>query len=78
MNENERNDLQTTITHALQGMKAEAGDSFDITKVNLAELERRTGISRKRLRKLKKDGFVVKPHGLSGRKKEKSRNYLSL
>lgn len=72
MNENERNDLQTTITHALQEMKAEAGDSFDITKVNLAELERRTGISRKRLRKLKKDGFVVKPHGLSGRKKKKT------
>lgn len=40
-----------------------------ITKVNLADLERRTGISRKRLRKLKKNGFVVNPHGLSGRKK---------
>ena len=66
MNEQERNDLQLTITHALQEMKAEAGASFDLEKVNLAELERRTGITRKRLRKLKKDDFIVKPHGLSG------------
>ena len=66
MNEQERNDLQLTITHALQEMKAEAGASFDLEKVNLAELERRTGITRKRLRKLKKDGFSVKRHGLSG------------
>lgn len=72
MNDNERNDLQITISHALQDMKAEVGESFDINKVNLAELERRTGITRKRLRKLKEDGFVVKPHELSGTKKEKT------
>lgn len=48
-------------------MKEEAGESFSLEKVNLAELERRTGISRARLRRLKKNGFVVKPHGLSGR-----------
>lgn len=72
MNDNERNDLQITISHALQDMKAEVGESFDINKVNLAELERRTGITRKRLRKLKEDGFVVKPHGLSGTKKAKT------
>ena len=35
--------------------------------MNLAELERRTGISRGRLRTLKANGFKVKPHGLSGR-----------
>ena len=39
MNEQERNDLQLTITHALQEMKAEAGASFDLEKVNLAELD---------------------------------------
>ena len=50
-------------------MKAEAGAAFDLEKVNLAELERRTGITRKRLRNLKKNGFVVKPHGLSGKTK---------
>ena len=70
MNEQERNDLQLTISHALQEMKAEAGDKFDIEKVNLAELERRTGITRKRLRKLKEDHFIVKPHGLQGSKKK--------
>ena len=70
MNEKERNDLQSTITHALQEMKAEAGDLFDIEKVNLAELQRRTGISRKRLRKLKEDGFIVKPHGRTGLRKD--------
>lgn len=72
MNEQERNDLQLTISHAIQEMKNEAGDTFDIEKINLAELERRTGISRKRLRKLKKDGFVVKPHGNAGTKKANS------
>ena len=30
MNEQERNGLQSTITHALQEMKAEAGNLFDI------------------------------------------------
>lgn len=70
MNEKERNDLQSTITHALQEMKAEAGDLFDIEKVNLAELQRRTGISRKKLRKLKEDGFIVKPHGRTGLRKD--------
>lgn len=72
MNEQERNDLQSTITHALEEMKAEAGASFDLEKVNLSELQRRTGISRKRLRKIKEDGFVVKPHKLSGITKAKT------
>ena len=39
MTENERNDLQLNISHVLQEMKAEAGDCFDLRKVNLAELE---------------------------------------
>ena len=72
MNEKERNDLQLTISHTLQEMEAEAGDKFDISKVNLAELERRTGVPRKKLRLLKKNGFVVKPHGLTGTKKKKT------
>ena len=72
MTENERNDLQLNISHVLKEMKAEAGDCFDLRKVNLAELERRTGISRKRLRNLKDHDFVVLPHGLTGRRKEKT------
>ena len=47
--------------------KEELGEKFNIDKVNLAELERRTGISRGKLRGLKANKFVAKPHGLSGR-----------
>ena len=73
MNQKERNDLQTTITQALQEMEVDAGGKFDISKVNLAELQRRTGISRKKLRNLKKQGFIVKAHALTGRKHEKTK-----
>lgn len=38
-------------------MKAAQGDSFSLQQINLAELERRTGISRGKLRRLKKNGF---------------------
>ena len=41
-----------------------------IFKVNLAELGRRTGLSRKTLRNLQKNGFVVKPHGNTGRQRK--------
>ena len=67
MNEGNRNDLQEILTQALNEMKEESGEKFNINKVNLAELERRTGISRGKLRRLKANKFVVKPHGLSGR-----------
>ena len=43
-----RGDLMVTITWALEDMKAEYGESFKLKNVNLAELQRRTGISRKR------------------------------
>lgn len=69
MDEHERNDLQSTISQALQIIKEKAGDKFDIEKANLAELQRLTGLSRKKLRNLKDNGFIVKPHGLAGRKK---------
>ncbi|SCW45251.1 hypothetical protein SAMN02910456_01182, partial [Ruminococcaceae bacterium YRB3002] len=62
------NDFKRTITQALDEMKKEQGDSFDLSKVNLAELERRTGISRAKLRRLKKDGFVFRDHGRKGLK----------
>lgn len=67
MNEKNRNDLQEILTQALNEIKDELGEKFNIDKVNLAELERRTGISRGKLRGLKANKFVVKPHGLSGR-----------
>ncbi|SES08422.1 hypothetical protein SAMN02910429_02088, partial [Lachnobacterium bovis] len=45
MNEKNRNDLQEILTQALNEIKDELGEKFNIDKVNLAELERRTGIS---------------------------------
>lgn len=65
--ENKHNDLQEILAQALDDLKKESGEKFDINKINLAELERRTGISRGRLRTLKANGFVVKPHGLTGK-----------
>lgn len=69
MGEN-HNDLTEIITQTLNEMKKEQGEKFDLNKINLAELERRTGITRARLRRLKANGFVDKPHGLAGRKAE--------
>lgn len=69
MSSNEIHNLNETIAQALQQMKAELGDKFSLKKVNLAELSRRTGISRKRLRNAKKHGFRIPVHGNTGRKK---------
>ena len=66
------NDLSAIIAQAIDEMKTELGDHFDLKNINLAELERRTGISRAKLRRIKKDGFKILPHGLTGRKAEKT------
>lgn len=68
MNENNSNDLQSIITQAIEEMKSEQGSTFDLNKINLAELGRRTGLSRAQLRRLKKNEFQVTPHALTGRK----------
>ena len=39
-------------------MNAEKGSAYDPAKVNLAELERRSSITRAKLRRLKENGFV--------------------
>lgn len=71
MNNKSGNDLCIEIiTQAIDAMKAAQGDSFSLEKINLAELERRTGVTRARLRKLKKDNFQLMPHGNKGRKAE--------
>ena len=62
------NGLQDVLSVAIEEMKNEQGEKFSLETINLAELQRRTGISRAKLRKLKKDGFIVKDHGLLGRK----------
>ena len=69
-NEINRNDPIAIITQVLNDMQKEHGKDFDIEKVNLAELERRTGISRSRLRTLKSKGFKTAEHGLFGRRAE--------
>ena len=50
-----------SITQAIEEMKAEQRDSFSLEKINLSELERRTGISRGKLRHLKQNGFQDLP-----------------
>lgn len=64
------NDLTEIIAQTLFEMKMEQGEKFNPDKVNLAELERRTGISRAKLRRIKKAGFIDLPHALTGRKAE--------
>lgn len=61
------NDLEDILAHALATIKEKMGESYSIEKVNLAELHRITGISRAKLRRLKKNGFVVKPNGNKGK-----------
>ena len=68
MNENNSNDLQTIITQVIEEMKSEQGDKFDPNKINLAEMGRRTGLTRAQLRRIKANGFLVVPHALTGRK----------
>lgn len=70
MKENNCNDSSKIIAQALDEMKKELGPKFNEETVNLAELSRRTGISRGRLRKLKENSFVQKPHGNIGRRSE--------
>ena len=64
------NDLQSILTQTLEDMKLEQGEKFNLEKINLAELERRTGISRAKLRRYKENAFVIKPHGRIGKKAE--------
>ena len=57
MKETSGNGYVPIIAQAIEEMKAAQGDSFSLEQINLAELERRTGISRGKLRRLKKNGF---------------------
>ena len=65
-------DSMTMLSQVLEEMKQEKGDSFSLHQVNLSELERRTGISRKKLRYLRKNDFKEKPHGRIGKKNKKT------
>lgn len=54
------------ITQAISEMEAEQGKSLAAGEINLAELERRTGITRSRLRRLQSNNFKPMPHGRTG------------
>ena len=69
MNYLNSNDLSMTIiAQAIEEMKSQQGKHFSLENINLAELERKTGISRQRLRTMKKHGFQNVPHGRTGQK----------
>ena len=62
------NGFADSISQAIEKMKAEQRDSFSLEKINLAELERRTGVPRGKLRRLKRNGFQDSPRKTKGRK----------
>lgn len=71
-NKHSNNGLQEIVTQAIAQMKAEHGGTLDNKDINLAELGRITRLPRHVLRRLKKNDFVVKPHGNTGRKANKT------
>lgn len=60
------NGLDKIVSQAIDEMKEIQGGDFDLNKINLSELERRTGISRSKLRGWKKNGFQFTVHGRTG------------
>ena len=62
MTENLNSDPKEILSQVLEEMKKEQGASFVLRQVNLSELQRKTGISRKRLRNLRKSDFKAKTH----------------
>lgn len=62
------NGQQLSLTQALDLLKSRQGKNFKTADVSLAELERLTGITRARLRRLKKNDFKEVPHGSAGKK----------
>lgn len=62
------NGFTDSIAQAIEEMKAEQGDSFSLESINLAELERRTGVSRGKLRRMKRNGFQDLPRKTKGSK----------
>ena len=68
MNEQNNNGSRMSLSQALELIKSREGKNYDNEKVNLAELRRLTGITRAKLRRLKKNGFVEKENGNKGKK----------
>ena len=59
MNETKSNGLLPIIAQAIEVMEAKAGYKISLNEINLAELGRLTGLSRSKLRTLKRKGFKM-------------------
>ena len=55
------NDPEEILSQEIDRIKEEMGADYSPGKVNLAELERRTGITRGKLRRLQKNNFEFLP-----------------
>ena len=55
------------VAKVIEQMMTEQGETFSLEKINLAELQRRTGISRAKLRRMKAHDFEDREHSLKGR-----------
>lgn len=64
--------MSPVVAKAIEQMMAEQGDKFSLEKVNLAELKRRTGISRARLRRMKEHGFELSTPQRAGKRAPRS------
>lgn len=62
------NGSANSIAQAIEEMRAEQGESFSLENNNLAELTRQSGVSRGKLRRLKRNGFQDLPRTTKGRK----------
>ncbi len=49
------------MLQAIEEIESEQGEKFSLERINLAELKRRMGISRAKLRRLKQNGFAEVP-----------------
>ena len=58
------------LSQVLELIKSREGKNFDTRKVNLGDLHRLTGITRAKLKTLKKNLFVEKEHGNKGLKSD--------
>lgn len=56
---NSNDSAMDIIAQVLEEMKASQGNDFSYANINLAELERLTGLSRQRLRTLKKKYLCI-------------------
>ena len=61
MKDAKSNGCHDIILQAIEEIESEQGEKFSLERINLAELKRRAGISRAKLRRLKQNGFAEVP-----------------